>query len=221
MPPAAPTPPLLLTKRLTAFLRANLSPQIHTTLLATISGKLLAHASSYPVSILRTKLTVAASIWSIYAAPSTTAALEQAPPPPPPPSSPSSHAPPARPGLSMPRTITLQLGEAIMMITYLHCDLLFICIGPPSELPESASLRQPNRPTQNARRANSDPQPSGSPSEVDSIASTGAASTATATSVGAAAATAMRRQAEELAHWLNDRLGTLEVPSDTAGFEIR
>ena len=78
MSPSAPTPPLLLTKRLTSFLRSNLSPQLHTALLTTLSGKLLAHASSQPVSTLRTQCTIAASIWAVYAAPAATAALSDA-----------------------------------------------------------------------------------------------------------------------------------------------
>ncbi|KAI1826705.1 hypothetical protein F4861DRAFT_41900 [Xylaria intraflava] len=220
MPPAAPTPPLLLTKRLTAFLQANLSPQIHTSLLATISGKLLAHASPYPVGTLRTKLTVAASLWALYAAPSTTATIEEALPP---------HSPPAHDGESALTAITVQLTDAIVIIRHLRCGLLFISMGPIADGSDSASLRPPHqqsRPMQTPQ-TNIDPQPSpllGSPSEVDSIVSTGAATTAsiaTTTSIGASAVVAMRRQAEELARCLNERLGSLDVPNESAGLEAR
>lgn len=79
-----------------------------------------------------------------------------------------------------------------------------------------------------APQAHIDSHPSpllGSPSEVESVASTGAATTtsiATATSVGASAVVAMRRHAEELARWLNEKLGPLGVPDETTGmFELR
>ncbi|KAI0204562.1 hypothetical protein F4808DRAFT_347003 [Astrocystis sublimbata] len=206
--PAAPTPPLLLTKRLAAFLRANLSAQIHTTLLTTVAGKLLTHASPHPVNTLRTQATVAASLWALYAAPPTASnAVDRAAPPP--------------TASSTPSAITAQLAGAVVVIRYLRCGLLFICLGPVAESADLAA-RHPSRPTQTAQD-HSEPQPSpllGSPSEVESIHSTGAATTAsiaTTTTIGASAVVAMRRQAEELARCLNDRLGSLDVPDETAG----
>ncbi|VUC33596.1 unnamed protein product, partial [Clonostachys rosea] len=59
-------PPLLLTKRLTSFLHANQTSQLPTLLVATQTGKLLAHASPNPVSLLRTHATVAASLFAIH-----------------------------------------------------------------------------------------------------------------------------------------------------------
>ncbi|KAI0907715.1 hypothetical protein F4824DRAFT_500795 [Ustulina deusta] len=212
---AAPTPPLLLTKRLTAFLRANLSPQIHTSLLTTVAGKLLTHASPHSVATLRTQATVAASLWALYAAPSTGATIESALP---------SHSPSVLVGKPTSSAITVQLAGAVVAIRHLRCGLLFICIGPPAESPGSASPRhshQQSRPMQTPQ-ANLDSQPSpplGSPSEVESVTSTGAttASIATSNSVGASAVVVMRRQAEELARCLNDRLGSLDVPDETTG----
>jgi hypothetical protein len=64
-------PPLLLTKRLTSFLHANQTPQLPTLLLTTPTGKLLAHASPQPVSLLRTHATVAASLCAIHTSSST------------------------------------------------------------------------------------------------------------------------------------------------------
>ncbi|TGJ88183.1 hypothetical protein E0Z10_g578 [Xylaria hypoxylon] len=212
---AAPTPPLLLTKRLTAFLRANLSPQIHTSLITTVAGKLLTHASPHSVAALRTQATVAASLWALYAAPSTSTSIESALP---------SHAS-TLVGKPTSSAITVQLAGAVVAIRYLRCGLLFVCIGPPAESPGPASPRnshQQSRPMQTPP-ANLDSQPSpllGSPSEVESVASTGAATTAsiaTTNSVGASAILAMRRQTEELARCLNDRLGSLDVPDETAG----
>lgn len=63
----------------------------------------------------------------------------------------------------------------------------------------------------------------GSPSEVASILSTATGATAqtTASSVmfgtGTAGVMATRRHAEELARWLDDKLGTLEIPGDGLG----
>ncbi|KAF2970990.1 hypothetical protein GQX73_g2584 [Xylaria multiplex] len=216
---AAPTPPLLLTKRLTAFLRANLSPQIHTSLLTTVAGKLLTHASPHSVATLRTQATVAASLWALYSAPSTSASIETALP---------SHSS-TLVGKPTSSAITVQLAGAIVAIRYLRCGLLFVCIGPPVESPGSASPRPPHqqsRPMQTPQ-ANSDSQPSpllGSPSEAESVKSTGAttiASTVTTNSVGASAIVAMRRQSEELARCLNNRLGSLDVPDETAPLESR
>ncbi|KAL2755969.1 hypothetical protein ACRALDRAFT_1081989 [Sodiomyces alcalophilus JCM 7366] len=186
-----PTPPLLLTKRLTAFLNANLSSTLHAAFLTTASGKLLAHAatpsfsSSSPspgspappgsgnaatissttaspstssislpagvsrpsaVSLLRTQATVAASLFALHSASSTSipGAL--------PGSSSDSH--PDHDALSgttaasstttttagkkrntnkLPLTITVQLSNGILVVRRLRCGLLFVCVGP---LPE-------------------------------------------------------------------------------------
>ncbi|KAL2888784.1 hypothetical protein HOO65_030285 [Ceratocystis lukuohia] len=70
MAQSAPSPPpLLLTKRITSFLARSLSNHIHTVLLCSPAGKLLAHVSSplRPVAELRTQATVAASLISLYA----------------------------------------------------------------------------------------------------------------------------------------------------------
>ncbi|KAI1319667.1 hypothetical protein F5Y16DRAFT_94953 [Xylariaceae sp. FL0255] len=204
---AAPTPPLLLTKRLTAFLRANLSAQIHTALLTTLSGKLLAHATPHPVATLRTQATVAALLWALYASPDTADAVAASLPP---------HASPQalhRDPTSS--SVTAQLTGAVLVIRRLTCDLLFICIGPPPE--EPSSHHQP--------RLALDPQPSpllGSPSEVESVTSTGAHTTASTATTTTNAVVAMRRQTEELAKWLNDKLGSLGIPDETTGgFEPR
>lgn len=215
---AAPTPPLLLTKRLSAFLRANLSPQIHTTLLTTLAGKLLTYASPHSVTTLRTQATIASSLWALYAAPSTSNAVEGALP---------THSASSLIGKPSPSAITVQLTGAVVVIRYLQCGLLFICISPATESSGSASPGYPHqqgRPMQ-ASQENLEAHPSpllGSPSEVDSVASTGAATTASIATTTSVAASAMRRQAEELARWLNDRLNSLDIPDETIGtFESR
>ncbi|KAK7931872.1 hypothetical protein PG985_002584 [Apiospora marii] len=214
----APTPPLLLTKRLTSFLQSNLSPQIHTTLLTTLSGKLLAHASPHPVSTLRTQCTVAASIWTIYAAQGTSAAVAEALP----------SAPAGTKARQDPTSgaITIQLTGAVLVVRKLRCGLLFVCIGPIPDSGEQAPFAQGQSQSLQVPPAasSSHPTPLGSPSEVESVASAGAATTASATTMGsvnAAGVVLMRRQAEELAKWLDDKLGSLGVPDEEAGNEGR
>ncbi|KAH9907421.1 hypothetical protein F4778DRAFT_537810 [Xylariomycetidae sp. FL2044] len=252
---AAPTPPLLLlTKRLTSFLRANLTPQIHTALLTTLSGKLLAHASTQPVSTLRTQCTVAASLWALYAAPSTTAHLAEALPrplqPQPQPQS-QSQSQSQHPSSSSSRrplsssaagVVTIQLTGAVLVIKKLKCGLLFVCMGPTVPSPEGGGGEpqqqmqgQQIRPMQASQQhlitelqqpppAEQLPPP-GSPSEVESVMSAGAATTAsvatTTASVAASAVVLVRRQAEELARWLDDKMGSLGVPEEGFGLESR
>ncbi|KAK8130945.1 hypothetical protein PG984_007383 [Apiospora sp. TS-2023a] len=214
----APTPPLLLTKRLTSFLQSNLSPQIHTTLLTTLSGKLLAHASPHPVSTLRTQCTVAASIWTIYAAQGTSSAVAEALP----------SAPAGTKARQDPTSgaITIQLTGAVLVVRKLRCGLLFVCIGPIPDSGEQAQFAQGQSHSLQVPQAasSSHPTPLGSPSEVESVASAGAATTASVTTMGsvnAAGVVLMRRQAEELAKWLDDKLGSLGVPDEEAGNEGR
>ncbi|EFX05233.1 hypothetical protein CMQ_3302 [Grosmannia clavigera kw1407] len=91
--PYPPTPPLLLTRRLSSFLHSSLAtiqeqqqqhhqPALQTALLITPSGKLLAYESPVAVRTLRTQSSVAASLWAIHAtsSPSVAVALGQEPP---------------------------------------------------------------------------------------------------------------------------------------------
>ncbi|KAI1662111.1 hypothetical protein F4813DRAFT_384824 [Daldinia decipiens] len=228
--PSSPTPSLLLTKRLTAFLSANLGPQVHTAVLTTLSGKLLAHASPHSVGTLRTQCTVAASVWALYSTPETVAeALPQSQTTFPPPPSPAPHP--------MPSAVTIQLVAGVMVIRRLRCGLLFVCIGPsagaegaggdyvthtPARTVPPAQQQQ-----QQANPSEREPHPAtplGSPSEVASVVSVGAATTAsiaTTTSVAATAVVATRRQAEELARWLDDKLGSLGTLEEGLGVETR
>ncbi|KAI1482150.1 hypothetical protein F4774DRAFT_332750 [Daldinia eschscholtzii] len=224
-PQPTPTPSLLLTKRLTAFLSANLGPQVHTAVLTTLSGKLLAHASPHPVGTLRTQCTVAASIWALYSTPETVVeALPQ---------SQSATQP------SHPSAVTIQLTAGVMVIRRLRCGLLFVCIGPSAGADGDYVTHTPARtvPQQHQHHqhhqqshqsnTNNDPHPAtplGSPSEVESVVSAGAATTAsvaTTTSVAATAVVATRRQAEELARWLDDKLGSLGTLEEGLGVETR
>jgi hypothetical protein len=141
---------MLLTKPLTTFLNANLTPYIHTLFLCTPTGKLLSSSSSHiPASTLRAQATLACSIWNLYkpltAAGTISAAL------------PSSHSTDSKhddddkeeeeedeneggvaesdPNIS---SIIIQLDHGTMHVRALKCSLLFVVIGP-SPSPPSAS----------------------------------------------------------------------------------
>ncbi|KAI0120526.1 hypothetical protein F4776DRAFT_240352 [Hypoxylon sp. NC0597] len=249
MPLSAPAPSLLLTKRLTAFLSSNLSPQLHTAVLTTLSGKLLAHASPHPVGTLRTQCTVAASIWALYSSPAASDTVAEALPP-----SQSSTIPTH--SHNGPSAVTIQLTGGVMVIRRLRCGLLFVCIGPTGAAEDATNANtsthiQTQAQSQSQGHVQGRPMPApaaqaagtsgsgggsgsghephpttplGSPSEVESVASAGAATTAsiaTTTSVAASAVVATRRQAEELARWLDDKLGSLGVVEEGLGVEMR
>ncbi|WDK08889.1 hypothetical protein CGRA01v4_00167 [Colletotrichum graminicola] len=257
-----PTPPLLLTKRLTAFLAANLNAHLHTALLATPSGRLLAHASPEPVSLLRTQATVASSLFALHAstAPDIPDALPNSSSSPPPHSAADNNnnnddnttaatttttsakagrggaaEKAAAEGTGKPLTITVQLAGGVVVIRRLKCGLLFVCIGP---LAESID---PNAPepahglhTQHHHHHHQHHQPNGgsggatpalvpaSPSEADSVLSVGAQTTTSLASVGSvntAGVVVLRRHNEDLARWLDDKLGSLRVPEEGVGVE--
>lgn len=227
---SAPTPPLLLTKRLTTFLRSNLSPQIHTAFLTTLSGKLLAHASPHPVSTLRTQSTVAASVWGIY---SSGATVNDA--------LPQGSMRGGTNGEPKSAAVTIQLTAGVLVVRKLKCGLLFVCIGPTldgTSAPSEAGTTQQPQSLAVPSRSQSQPQsqqgsgssaethpspPLGSPSEVASVISAAPTTTSigTAGSTNAGAAVQIRREAEELARWLDDKLGNLGIPEDGSGGEVR
>ncbi|CAL3969430.1 unnamed protein product [Diplocarpon coronariae] len=131
-PPMAQT--MLLSKRLTAFLSQNTSPQLPTLLLLSPTGKLLSSSSPSPASTLRTQATLACSLWSLY---QPTASLLPLALPEKPSSSSfsqrgsdetlSSTSTAADNELS---TVTIQLTNGVMVIRALSCGLLFVAIGP-------------------------------------------------------------------------------------------
>ncbi|KAI5467769.1 hypothetical protein BGZ63DRAFT_419454 [Mariannaea sp. PMI_226] len=237
-----PTPPLLLTKRLTGFLHANQTPALPTLLLTTPHGKLLAHASPQPVSVLRTHATVAASLLTIHSSssPALPSALPGSRTPDPIGSSPpladdadddqarsddedsplsqSLHQyPPApKPKPIKPTTITVQLSGGTVVIRRLKCGLLFVCVGPAQDAATDHGHLHPHD-------RSGDVSHVGSPSEVDSMISTGGHTTASLDSSAAgttgASVIALRRHAAELSRWLDDKLGTLTVPEEGVGVE--
>ncbi|KPM36643.1 hypothetical protein AK830_g9939 [Neonectria ditissima] len=229
------TPPLLLTKRLTAFLHANQTATLPTLLLTSPHGKLLAHASPQPVSILRTHATVAASLLAIHSSssPVLPSSLPGSRTPDPIGSSPpdeeddddaddeqlsqSQHqyqnSPKAKP--IKPATITVQLSGGTVVIRRLKCGLLFVCVGPAQDTPGD------HPPHLHPHDRSGDASHVGSPGEADSMISIGAQTTASlesSTGTGAAAI-ALRRHAADLSRWLDDKLGTLTVPEEGVGVQ--
>ncbi|KAI0377062.1 hypothetical protein F5Y04DRAFT_265300 [Hypomontagnella monticulosa] len=224
MPSSSPTPSLLLTKRLTTFLSSNLSPQIHTAALTTLSGKLLAYASPHGVGTLRTQCTVAASIWALYSMQTASDAVAQAQPPIPRSQLSDFTSLPPDPA---PSAVTVQLAAGVLVVRKLRCGLLFVCLGPTSTTDggggPGGETQGQGRPVPAPTQPAAEPPgatPLGSPSEsIASVAAT-TASIATTASVAASAVVATRRQAEELARWLDDKLGSLGeleegIPTET------
>lgn len=122
--------------RLSTFLSQNTSPQLHTLILLSPTGKLLSSSSSSPASMLRTQATVAVSIWNLYypfQASTSTLVAESLPP------SASNNSPSSRePGKDL-SAITVQLEYGTMSIRALTSGLLFVAIGPSSTPPPISS----------------------------------------------------------------------------------
>jgi hypothetical protein len=115
---------MLLTKRLALFLSQNISPQLHTLILISPTGKLLCSSSPSPASTLRTQATLAVSLWNLYHPFNISASILVT----------SSSTHPAHNDLAC---ITIQLEYGIMYIRSLVSGLLFVAIGP-SSIPSSS-----------------------------------------------------------------------------------
>lgn len=91
--------------------------------------------------------------------------------------------------------------------------------GANGHTPTSSPPPQPSATMPGGAQAPSAHQPMGSPPETASIRSAGTGASAASTSsavfgAGTAGVVATRRHAEELARWLDDKLGALDVPDD-------
>ncbi|KAH6617826.1 hypothetical protein B0J18DRAFT_492792 [Chaetomium sp. MPI-SDFR-AT-0129] len=148
-----PPPPLLLTKRVTAFLRANLSPHIHSAMLTSPAGSLLAHASNLPASALRRQAAVAASLFQ---GPSDTPATSTTNTP-----APGGSVRSRRSGKHASPSVTVHLDNgAVFVIRRLRCGMLFICMGG-TEGPTASGRVTPTGPAahHNNRRNPTDAHP--------------------------------------------------------------
>lgn len=220
---------MLLTKRLSTFLHNNTTPQIHTLLLITPVGKLLSSASPSPASILRTQSTLACSLWNLYSPfQNTTANLVSAAVPQSDGQRGGGSAGNASSGKDI-NSIVIQLEHGIMVIRALKCGLLFVAIGHSSS---SAQTQPPHSPQSHYQQfsvphspqpSSPDPQseahhdphenplllqlPIQTPTGSGSAPPSEAGSTITNASSGSPATIfGMKRQAEELAKWLDGKL---------------
>lgn len=201
------TPPLLLTKRLTAFLQSNATPDLPTLLLATPTGKLLAHASPHPVSHLRTQSTVAASLLSIHAPGGAAAdALST-----------TSTAQESEDGRRA--VITVSLGTGTVVMRRLKCGLLFVCVGPQAEQPEQAQHQQQQQLGEGAD--NGDETTAAGAGAASGEERDGEVSGDELQRSGhdQVAVAAMKSRMRDLARSLDDKLGTLAVPIEGVGGE--
>jgi hypothetical protein len=256
-PSSIPQPPLLLTKRVTSFLAANLTPQIHTACLTTPSGNILAHASTVSSArVLRRQAAVAASLWAMHNRPGYGRDVEDALP------KTCSSGVPGEEGLT-PRAITLQLEPTdadaggtgtVVVIRGLKCGILFLVLAGPEHPPSPSPTHADGANSSPAGGSGAGGRAEGgtsSPKAHDGLTSASAASRSgtqlapphpgsppdSILSSGTAAATAsiasqssvavggintafvlgIRRQAEEIARCLDDKLGSLTIPEEGVG----
>ncbi|KAK1827668.1 hypothetical protein QBC39DRAFT_436972 [Podospora conica] len=236
-----PAPPLFFSKRVTAFLRANLSDLLRAAVLTSPAGNLLVHASTLPASVLRRQCAVAASLWALHNPASSSfsdahSSNSNSPVP-------STSSASLRSSRGTIPSVTVQLDSGVVfVIRQLQCGMLFICMGgeEPLRTPtqsvngtSAASLASQDRylaedgsPTASAMGSTASPgtlststTPLPSPS-VDSLHSTATSATVTPaapTGLSATNVRALRRHVEELARWLDSRLETLHVPEAGIG----
>ncbi|RFU81850.1 hypothetical protein TARUN_359 [Trichoderma arundinaceum] len=238
------TPPLLLTKRLNAFLHSHQTAHLPTLLLTTSQGKLLAHASSQPVSVLRTHATVAASLLAIHTSSSASipTALPGSRTPDPISSSPGSlhgsehehdldhdneheddpdsqHATGASDQARSKQRLRRTIRPVTITVQLSEGTVIIRRLKCGLLFvcvgPAAYSLQDQHHQSSHSHHENGDGV--GSPSEVESLISAGGLTTSSLESASAAPVVAMRRHAAELARWLDEKLGTLKVPEEGIG----
>jgi hypothetical protein len=198
-----------MSKRISTFLHANLSPQLHTLLLLTPTGKLLSSSSSAPASVLRHQSTLALSLWTLYS-PFPGDAIEDALP----------DGDQRQRGRDSERerergrdrgtkSILIQMEFGIMVIRRLRCGLLFVAIGPGPTTTGSANGIG-SRSGINTPLLQSSP---GTPERERDAGAGGiggsggeASETASVRSVKGLGIMGMRSQAEALGDWLDGKL---------------
>ena len=218
---------MLLTKRLTTFLSQNATPQLPTLLLLSPTGKLLSSSSPLPASTLRTQATLACSLWTLYqptASSLITSAIHV-----PQPSS-STHPRGSDATLSSTTTaaesdlatITIQLSHGVMVIRALSCGLLFVAIGAstlaassPSQTLQASSLSQHTSPPSSPPAQGEGYNGEGAQGDLDAVRSGAPSDAASVTSTGSRTAGIMgaKRQAEEVARWLDGQLEGFQFSS--------
>ncbi|PQE33699.1 hypothetical protein CJF32_00009096 [Rutstroemia sp. NJR-2017a WRK4] len=201
---------LLMSKRISTFLHSNLSPQLHTLLLLTPTGKLLSSSSSAPASVLRHQGTLALSLWTLYS-PFPSDAIADALPN-------SDERQRARDSERErgrdrgTKSILIQMEFGIMVIRRLRCGLLFVAIGPgPTTAGNANGIA--------SKSGINTPQLQSSPGTPERERDAGAggiggsggeaSETASVRSVKGLGIMGMRSQAEALGDWLDGKLDGL------------
>jgi hypothetical protein len=113
-----------------------------------------------------------------------------------------------------PAGITVQLSGGVLVVRRLRCGLLFVCVGPAEaqQQPRESSRGREATPTTASESISA--SGSGSPDDRESVLSVAGSSVSVAASVRAQGVVAIRRQSEELARMLDEKLGALRIPED-------
>ena len=191
---------MLLTKRLTAFLSQSASQQLHTLLLLSPTGKLLASASSSPASVLRTQATLAVALWSSYnplpinpGANSSQTTITNAN---------------ARATNASPSTITIQLEHGIMCIRALTSGLLFVAIGQGAHLSGSQYVGSP------AISAAGSPRDALQYNDSQANLKAGSEAGSVGSERGQGGIWSIRKRVEEVGNLLEGKLGGFELSTE-------
>jgi len=210
---------MLLTKHLSNFLNANRSPQLHTILLVTPTGKLLSSSSPLPSSTLRNQATLACSLWELYAPLVEDGTVEASLPS-------DGHEHESEPDTERKdlSSILIQLDHGIMIIRELKCSLFLVTIGlppssttsPPPQLQHLSqglgylALHQSTQPSQleslNGVEDRGGLHPVRSENFIDTISSAASDAGSANTGVGVHSIKQLRRQTEELGKCLDGEL---------------
>lgn len=187
---------MLLTKPLTTFLHAQLAPQsnshLHTLVLCTATGKLLSTASPLSAAVLRNRATLASQLVDLYSPLAADGTIANALP-----DSDSDSISQSRQIDHELRSVLVQLEHGVMVIVVLRCGLLFIAIG---------GLGPVLGTVVDHLRLEAELRPSSAENGVRSSAASDAGSTGTGMGIGKGSVRVVRRQAEELAKWLDGEL---------------
>jgi hypothetical protein len=183
---------MLLTKPLSTFLATHTSPQLPTLLLLSPTGKLLSSSSPSAASTLRTQATLACSLWTLYHPFQTTTSPLVAS---------------ALPSSDLSQTlssnqedlnaITIQLEFGIMCIRALKSGLLFVAIGLSQQ--QGAGSRHTSPPA-------SPGMLEGHGSQLSLAGELAVSEAATERSVVGSSIWGVRRQADEVGRFLEERL---------------
>ena len=191
---------MLLTKRLTAFLSQSATPQLHTLLLLSPTGKLLSSTSPSSASTLRTQATLAVTLWSSYnpLPISNGASSSQT-------TTTNAHSRTTNTSLGI---ITIQLEHGIMCIRALSSGLLFVAIGQGAQPSGSQYLGSP------AVSVPGSPRDVSQHNDNQGILQAGSEAGSVGSERGQGGIWSIRRRAEEVGNQLEGKLGGFELSAE-------